>query len=261
MKKNYILFLAFLSLTFFMNAQSDIEYTFDANSFEGWTQGGSGGAFASTFTNNPNGELEINWTADASTKNIVMYGDAAVQTLNADDYKFMQLRISNTSSQINVLRIRGRVAGLNGFPTFIDVPVTTNAAGEFSTYNFEITSNAYAGTLDRLQVVFRKNDGSVITDSGTIEVDNILVSASNTLSVNQLEAFAFTMYPNPVKNKLNITSKEAITKLEVIDLLGRSVLTVNEVSDSVDISSLTNAMYLIRVTSENGISTKKFIKE
>lgn len=106
---------------------------------------------------------------------------------------------------------------------------------------------------------------SQITHDGSggalaLDANGYLVYAS-TLSVKDHTAFDFSIYPNPVKEVLNINTKEALEKIEVADLLGRIVLKQENVSKSVDLSSLNKGVYILKLTSEKGISTKKIIKE
>jgi len=56
----------------------------------------------------------------------------------------------------------------------------------------------------------------------------------------------------------------AISSVKIIDLNGREVLvkTFNGVNDAqINVSDLTSGMYLINITSENGTTTKKFLKQ
>lgn len=254
----YLLFISFLTVGINQtNAQADLEYTFDGTSWEGWTQGGGGtGPWASFFGNNPNGELEITWPT--TSNNAIMYAPAAVEALDTN-YKHFELKVSNNSSQVNLLRIRARDAGGNWFNA-ADITITTDAIGVFKTYNFEITNASWTGTLQKWQVIFRRSDSGDITDGGTVHVDNILVSQSEILSTNNKNAFEFSAYPNPVNDVLYINAKEPISKVEIFDLLGKSVLTQLNVTNEINVSSLNKSMYLVKLTSENGVSTKKFLK-
>ncbi|WP_298493845.1 T9SS type A sorting domain-containing protein [uncultured Algibacter sp.] len=94
-------------------------------------------------------------------------------------------------------------------------------------------------------------------------VQNRLTITKNSplLSTNRHNAFEFGLYPNPVKNELRVDTLEPINKIEIFDLLGKSVLTFNDVSDRIDVSSLNKSLYIIKLTSENGVSSKKFLKE
>jgi hypothetical protein len=243
-----------------MNAQAtDLEYGFNGATWDDWNQGGNGtGAFASVFGNSPQGKLTITWPI--TSVNAVMYAPLADETLNASSYTFMQIKVSNNSNQVNLLRIRARDAGGNWFNA-IDIAIPTDADGVFSTYDFQITNPTWTGTLQKWQVIFRKSDNSAITDGGTVKVDNILVSTSTTLSTNENNAFEFSMYPNPVKDELRINTKEPLQKIEVFDLLGKSVLSLDNVSESIDVSALTKSLYIVKLTSANGVSTKKFVKQ
>ncbi|MBU2950979.1 T9SS type A sorting domain-containing protein [Tamlana agarivorans] len=82
------------------------------------------------------------------------------------------------------------------------------------------------------------------------------------LSTSSKNSFEFSMYPNPVKDRLFINTKETISKVSVLDALGRIVLEASDVNDFLDVSSLKNAIYIVKLSLNNGnVSTKKFIKE
>ncbi|GGZ83606.1 T9SS type A sorting domain-containing protein [Algibacter mikhailovii] len=88
----------------------------------------------------------------------------------------------------------------------------------------------------------------------------LFIFAEGTLSTSDKNAFKFAMYPNPVKDRLNINTQETISNVSVVDMLGRVVLSVDNVVDNLDVSSLKNAMYIVKLTSDKGVSTKRFIK-
>ena len=73
----------------------------------------------------------------------------------------------------------------------------------------------------------------------------------------------FIFYPNPVKDILNISNAQNISKVQVINLLGQEMLvkTMNENQGQVDMSQLSSGTYLVKVTSEDQVKTIKVIKE
>ncbi|WP_136481998.1 T9SS type A sorting domain-containing protein [Cognatitamlana onchidii] len=79
-------------------------------------------------------------------------------------------------------------------------------------------------------------------------------------TTNAKNAFEFGLSPNPTKNLLRIQTGEAIKSVQVLDLLGREVMSRTGVIDVIDVSSLKSALYLVRLTSEKGTSTRKFVK-
>ena len=74
---------------------------------------------------------------------------------------------------------------------------------------------------------------------------------------------SFSIVPNPATNNVTITAKENFNNIEVLSFLGQVVLTQTNVGNSttLDISNLTNGVYFVRITSENGTSVKKFVKQ
>jgi M6 family metalloprotease-like protein len=68
------------------------------------------------------------------------------------------------------------------------------------------------------------------------------------------------IYPNPAQNQLFVSGDNLIS-VDICDMLGKTVLSVSNISSSINISSLKSGIYLVRITSESGISTKKFVKQ
>ena len=72
---------------------------------------------------------------------------------------------------------------------------------------------------------------------------------------------SFSLWPNPVKNTLNINSlNESNYSVKIYDLLGRLIYTKENVNTSIDVSSFTSGLYLIKIKAENGETSQKFIK-
>jgi len=70
----------------------------------------------------------------------------------------------------------------------------------------------------------------------------------------------FKLYPNPVRNILNIQLEETLEKIEVYSVLGIKVL--ESTSSSVNVSNLSSGMYLLKVYTQDGkIGVKRFVKE
>lgn len=73
-----------------------------------------------------------------------------------------------------------------------------------------------------------------------------------------------SVYPNPVHTQLNISisNNTAIQQIEIIDLSGRKVISVkpNGSNASINVEDLRSGTYLITVTTENGVKTKRFVK-
>ena len=57
------------------------------------------------------------------------------------------------------------------------------------------------------------------------------------------------VYPNPVANKFRLNTN--VSSLFVYDIYGKLVKSVNNPSDEIDISSLSDGVYMIRLVDEN----------
>lgn len=67
------------------------------------------------------------------------------------------------------------------------------------------------------------------------------------------------IFPNPATDVLNIEG-ENIQQVQICDMLGKTVLNNSITDNHIDISSLDDGFYLVRVTSGQGVAVKKFIK-
>jgi hypothetical protein len=73
----------------------------------------------------------------------------------------------------------------------------------------------------------------------------------------------FTLYPNPVKNVLNINAKNRleIQSIEIYNTLGQLVIAKPNFNQTIDVSNLKTGTYFVKVTTEKGSGSVKFIKE
>ena len=96
---------------------------------------------------------------------------------------------------------------------------------------------------------------------GTVKDITIEVVEEGSLSIDNINAFDFGIYPNPVQDELSITTIENVESVQIVDLVGNTVLISDVVNGKVDVSSLTSGVYVIRLSSANGVATSKFVKK
>ena len=88
----------------------------------------------------------------------------------------------------------------------------------------------------------------------------------STLGLNDFEAGStLRLYPNPANSLLNIKFKSVISNgtLQVFDLLGKQIINQSVSSDitsQIDLTDWDTGMYLIKISSNNGEETKRFIR-
>ncbi|MCB0465198.1 MAG: T9SS type A sorting domain-containing protein [Aequorivita sp.] len=92
-------------------------------------------------------------------------------------------------------------------------------------------------------------------------VDDVVLY-NGIIGTEDFSADTFSVYPNPVKDMLNIKSSTAIDNVTVYDLLGKVVLQENpgKISPSINMSNLTSGSYLVKVTIGNSSKTVKVLK-
>jgi hypothetical protein len=112
-----------------------------------------------------------------------------------------------------------------------------------------------------------KTGNNIPTVAGTYNLTvNVLTGAydfGTALAVKNFNAGSFKAYPNPTKNSWNITSNDDITSVQVFDMLGKSVYTKSASSKEVNVNAatLSKGVYFAKVSTANGTSTVKLVKE
>jgi len=83
-----------------------------------------------------------------------------------------------------------------------------------------------------------------------------------TVGVDEFSADKFSVYPNPVKDMLNIKSSTAVDNITVYDLLGKVVLQENpgKISPAINMSNLASGSYLVKVTIGDSSKTVKVLR-
>jgi len=134
--------------------------------------------------------------------------------------------------------------------------LTANPVGTWVTNTITFTAtNTFA-------VVYIRSLNSV---DGATEVfyDNFSLM-EDTLSTDEFSTSSFTLYPNPAKDVINIKSnaQDEVSTVQVFNLLGKEVIQSEIKNNSLDVSSLSNGIYMLKINSVKGNSiTKKIIIE
>jgi len=89
------------------------------------------------------------------------------------------------------------------------------------------------------------------------------IQISSSLSNEEVNFTNLKVYPNPVKNVLNVSFSQEISTVEIFNLLGQKVSSklMNANQGEVDMTNLTSGAYTVRVTSNDQVKTLKVIKE
>jgi len=110
-----------------------------------------------------------------------------------------------------------------------------------------------SGATVQLVVEVRTNSGAEVLYLDNLVIDGILGLGDNNQN-------AFSVYPNPANDFINITSQTSGDKNVVVyNVLGKQVINTTINTERLDISNLNSGVYIIKI-SQNGVSsTKKLV--
>ena len=102
-------------------------------------------------------------------------------------------------------------------------------------------------------------DGTIVNKPTPTQI-NINCS---TLSTDEFYGELPFIYPNPVKDILNLNFKNnsEITSISIVNLEGKRLIEVKKEQQSVDISNLLRGIYICRIHSVKDVFNLKIIKE
>lgn len=100
-------------------------------------------------------------------------------------------------------------------------------------------------------------------DAGYNALGGITIGPNQTLSVEQFELNKIKAFPNPTQDIWTIKAKSNIDSIELFDVLGKQIMSLNpnSVSFNIDSSRLSNGIYIARVNAGEKTSTLKLVKE
>jgi hypothetical protein len=129
---------------------------------------------------------------------------------------------------------------------------------------------AASSGIDISECDFAVSAGTSNTVANQFQVDNVNISAVAVeallgTNTNSFSTKDFSVFPNPAKDFVNVSStSSSINSIEISDLNGRVVKTLNAIDAAnaqVNIADLSTGVYMMKIASDKGTTTKKVIKE
>ena len=97
--------------------------------------------------------------------------------------------------------------------------------------------------------------------SGTLRIDDVIFFSQEPTGNSDFTLNSIQIFPNPVTDLLFFSSNPIYELLvTVFDILGNTVIPEQQVFESLDVSNLKKGIYLIKFTSDNQTSVRKFVK-
>ena len=212
-----------------------------------------------------NGDLEASGTVpfDLTSDGPIRIGSNRSESLtpnsapsfphNGDIDEVRIWTLARTISEIQINKngeMLGTETGLVGYYNFnhgvdcgantsvLTLSDNTSSANDGTLNNFDLTGN------QPTPCVSNWNEGSTATSVSAIENDENLI-----------------LFPNPVSTYLNVQLKSQFTNIKLRSVTGQLVQNYKVVEDKIDVSNLSNGIYFIKLTTEKGVVTQKFIKQ
>ncbi len=115
---------------------------------------------------------------------------------------------------------------------------------------------------------FRDWIGSWIPDTQWDQADTLGIlklgeDLSGTVGIEKSHVGTqFSLYPNPVADKLHISGEAKIEAIEIMNSVGAMLIRRSNLNDGIDVSDLQTGLYFVKVYSNDGLlETHKFLKK
>lgn len=145
---------------------------------------------------------------------------------------------------------------------------TLTATPDFSgTKQWFLNGNAISGANAPSFTVTQTGNYIVtyVLPNYTICPSSSTITTISSLATNDFETInsAFTVYPNPTNGIINVSSTEntTIDKIEIIDVLGKTVLVKTGNTSQIDISEFSKGIYILKIHSGETVLQKKIMKQ
>lgn len=187
-------------------------------------------------------------TGTANAQNIVVKD-------NIDIFKYdISSLVAMNGSHNFITRITGNTVEF----IFENIQLPFDDANNDGYVSFKIKTKStlnIGDSFSNLAKIYFDYNAPITTNTSTTTVQNVLATAETGKGNGNI-----VIYPNPVKDVLNIQSKNEIVKAEIYDAAGRVVMAVPVKGNTVGVSELVKGNYTIRLSTKDQTFTQKFIK-
>ncbi len=226
-------------------------------------------ATATSMTLEPN---ILIWTAEATnadwfdqgaaTQTATKYIEASSyiedNTLAGSDLTFTgNVSVSDLGSEYTVVAFVKALDPNAGYATVVNNTADISSTGDF-------TTSATAAELAAGYIIqYGFSVTGPLADPADTTLGSVVIGEA-TASVDDNSFVNVSVYPNPSNSNWNFrTGNTVITSVEVFNLLGKRVVSQNNNSTELSISTqgLTSGIYIARITTEQGVKSVKLIRE
>ncbi len=191
--------------------------------------------------------------------------DCVMFRSSGGNYSYKRYEIA-TGCTYQSFSIWSTVVNTPSLPTLSQGNDTLYASGNGPSYQwFDANQNAIAGATNSYYVptasgnyyceVFDPGFGLNCSSGLAGPINFTLVGHENTLETD------ISIYPNPTQDQIKILSREEILSVQVFDLTGREVLILENQSGNVNLASLNQGRYWLKINTASGMKSISVVKQ
>jgi uncharacterized delta-60 repeat protein len=266
-----------------LNSDGSLDNSFLLNKSVGFDNGG----WVNSIVLQPDGKILLSGSFTSyNGLNFKSSGASSISyvRLNNDgslDKNFIYPSISSTFSSSNIsLQTDGKILVLGtyvysiqpftGVKTYALGVVRLNSDGtKDQSFLLGVGFKSPGSELSDLEVINIQKDGKILVGGKFKSYNDIVTNqivrlqGSTVLSTNNFDKNDFAIYPNPVKDIININLQGRNTSLEYViyDMSGKKITSNKLLENKIDVSSLSKGIYILKIKTGEKIFENKFIKQ
>jgi uncharacterized protein YjdB len=189
-----------------------------------------------------------------------------VTTINGGFKDSCLVRVTSTEVSVTGVSLNKTRTSLNVGDSETLIATITPASASNQNISWQSDDETVA-TVDAVSGLVRAvSVGSAVVTVTTQDGNytaSCIVTVNSTGIINVPSAETLKIYPNPVQNTLYIQSSSTIEQVSIYDISGRMLQTfdVFKTSEVLDISHLSNGIYLLKIKTEDGEVVRKIVKQ
>lgn len=150
------------------------------------------------------------------------------------------------------------------FPHDAWFPVLLNFDLDAQTYGMDVDGGVAipAGTPWNASAPYLGGFDFFATSAFSLYYIDDMVVGPSILGNEDFSKEAFSIFPNPVSDVLNIRTQSIVNRVTVYDILGKTLINVapDKISPTIDMSALPSGTYMVKVTIGDTTKTTKVLK-
>lgn len=231
----------------------------------------------------PGSSSDGTYSGTTKTRSLKLYGDGSPVVASSTRRLYQKIAVNAGTSYTFSIDSRSEAENIPSEVFMLNEEITTEAGlengaadsrvdhyleitndynsskGDADTNTFTTNSFTFAASTTTVVIYVR----ALLANSSSTEVfyDNISLVEDQTASIDDKLKDRISIFPNPTNGAVNISPSDEIMSIEVYDLAGKKVSTLNDVSNFIDVSHFNKGVYIMEFQLQKGQVTKKLIIE